>query len=239
MIVITADFRFEDPAVLDQALDLATPLQQATRDDEPGCQAYVFSADPCVEGRMVVYELWDDQASLAAHFQHPNYLNMGRGLAELGLASAVSQKWRITAAEPVYDDTPVARADFFTVDEQAPDDPIVVAGYIDLHDPAERDDLLRESIPRQLATRNDEPGCQMYAFTPDPCVPARIAVVEVWDDQASLAAHFEHENYFSMAGVIRGAKGGRSSDNRKYRADLHEPVYDDTFTPRADFFSVS
>ena len=110
-----------------------------------------------------------------------------------------------------------------------------MAGYIDLHDPAERGPLLETSVPLQLATRNDEPGCQMYSFAPDPCVPGRIAVCEVWDDQASLAAHFEHENYFNMGGAIRAVEGGRTSDNRKYRADLVEPVYDDTRTPRADF----
>lgn len=235
MIVITADFRLADPDKIGEAVALATPLQQATRDDEPGCQAYVFSPDPCVPGRMVVFELWDDEATLAAHFQHENYFNMGAGLAGIGLAGATSHKWRITAAEPVYDETPKARADFFTAEEQAPEQPIIVAGHIDLHDPAERDALLEASVPLQLATRNDEPGCQMYAFTPDPCVAGRIAVVEIWDDQASLAAHFEHENYFNMAGAIRAVKGGRSSDNRKYRADIFEPVYDETRTPRADF----
>jgi Antibiotic biosynthesis monooxygenase len=45
---------------------IARALQQKTRDEEPGCLAYVFSADPCVAGRLVVYELWHDEASLAA-----------------------------------------------------------------------------------------------------------------------------------------------------------------------------
>ncbi|GIS34710.1 MAG: hypothetical protein Ct9H90mP5_11590 [Acidimicrobiaceae bacterium] len=47
---------------------------------------------------------------------------------EIGLAGAESKKWRVTACEPVYDETPRARADFFSQDEQAPEDPIIVAG---------------------------------------------------------------------------------------------------------------
>ena len=34
---------------------------------EPGCLAYVFSADPLVDGRVVLYECWQDKQALAAH----------------------------------------------------------------------------------------------------------------------------------------------------------------------------
>ena len=77
MIIIAGTIDLADPSQIDEAIEKAKPLQQATRDDEPGCQAYVFSKDPCVAGRIAVYELWDDEASLAAHFKHENYLNMG------------------------------------------------------------------------------------------------------------------------------------------------------------------
>lgn len=238
MIVVTADFQFQDASARSDAVAAAVPLQQATRDDEPGCVAYVFAADPANDDRLMVFELWEDETSLAAHFEHENYLRMGSMLRGAGLKGGDAKKWRIVAAEPVYDETPRARADFFTEEVQAPDQPIVVAGIIDMHDPDDRAPLLEASIPHQLATRDDEPGCRMYVFAPDPCVEGRIAVCEVWDDQASLAAHFDHENYRNMAGVIRSAPGGYSSDNRKYRADVFEPVYDPTFTPRADFFTI-
>lgn len=236
MIVISAEFDLADPATLGQAMELAVPLQAATRADEPGCHDYVFAPDPCVEGRVQVYELWEDEASLAAHFQHENYFNMGRGMGEIGLASADSRKFRVTASEPVYDPTRTARADFFTVDRQAPDQPIVVAGTIDLADPSGLEAGLAASIPLQMATRNDEPGCQAYVFYADPCVPGRIQVYELWDDQASLAAHFLHQNYFDMGGLLRSLD--ITSDTKKMRCDLVEPVYDDTFTPRADFFTA-
>ena len=69
MIIIAGTIDLADPSKRDEAVEKAKPLQQATRDNEPGCHAYVFSKDPCVEGRIAVYELWEDEASLAAHFE--------------------------------------------------------------------------------------------------------------------------------------------------------------------------
>jgi quinol monooxygenase YgiN len=115
MIIIAGTIDLEDPSRIDEAMEKAKPLQQATRDDEPGCHAYVFSVDPCVAGRIAVYELWEDEASLAAHFQHANYHNMGGLLQTLGLAGADNNKFRCDYKEPVYDETATPRADFFTL----------------------------------------------------------------------------------------------------------------------------
>lgn len=237
MIIITATFYLADPASRPEAIEKAVPLQQATRDNEPGCEAYVFSPDPASEEKVAVFELWDGRDSLDAHFDHQNYFNMGSMFAEVGLAGADSRKWRVTAYEPVYDESPKARADFYSYENQVPDDPIIIAGYVDLHDPSERDDVLKASIPFQLATRNDEPGCQMYVFSPDPCREERIEVVEIWDNMDSLSAHFDHDNYFNMGGLIRSTSG-RDSNHRKFRCDINEPVYDENRRARADFFSM-
>ena len=118
MIIITATFTLLDPTTQNEAIKKATPLQQATRDNEQGCRSYVFSPDPCENDRVIVFELWEDQKSLADHFDHQNYFNMGSMFGEVGLAGAESRKWRVTASEPVYDDTPRARADFFTCEDQ-------------------------------------------------------------------------------------------------------------------------
>lgn len=114
---------------------------------------------------------------------------------------------------------------------------IIIAGTIDLADPSKIDDVMAKAIPLQQATRDDEPGCLAYCFAPDPCVDGRIQVYELWEDEATLAAHFEHENYFNMGGMLRDA-GLAGSDNNKYRVDASEPVYDPTHTPRADFFTL-
>ena len=112
---------------------------------------------------------------------------------------------------------------------------IIIAGTIDL-DPDRRDACVAASTPIQKATRNDEPGCLAYCFAPDPVVDGRIQVYELWEDQASLAAHFVHPNYLNMRKMF-GEFGPRKADNKKYRIGASEAVYDETFTPRADFFT--
>ena len=114
MIIIAGTIDLVDPNKRDEALVFARKLQQKTRDEEPGCLAYVFSADPCVAGRLAVYELWQDEASLAAHFKHANYTNMRDALGRVGLKGGDNKKYRIDFSEPVYDPTFTPRADFFT-----------------------------------------------------------------------------------------------------------------------------
>ena len=73
-----------------------------TRDDEAGCIVYCFAADPCRDDLIQVYELWESEEALLAHFAHPNYHAMRTMLNEGGLAGAVSRKHRIDASAPVY-----------------------------------------------------------------------------------------------------------------------------------------
>lgn len=114
MIIIAGTIDFDSIANRDRAIEVGRPLQQATRDDEPGCDAYCFAPDPCVDTRIQVYELWRDEPSLAAHFQHQNYINMRDALGRCGIVGADNNKYRCDLSEPVYDDTRTARADFFT-----------------------------------------------------------------------------------------------------------------------------
>lgn len=112
VIVISAEIDL-DPAQREACVAAAVPIQKATRDDEPGCLAYCFGPDPVIDGRIQVYELWADEASLALHFAHPNYLEMRTTLAKFGLRKAVSRKYLSVRDEPVYDSTHTPRADFF------------------------------------------------------------------------------------------------------------------------------
>ena len=114
---------------------------------------------------------------------------------------------------------------------------IIIAGTIDLADPDARDAAMERATPLQMATREQEPGCLAYCFAPDPGVPGRILVYELWADEASLAAHFVHPNYLNMRDML-GSVGLKGADNNKYRVDLVEPVYDDQRRPRADFFTA-
>lgn len=102
LIAVEAAITIADPAMRATLVEASAPIQKATRDDEPGCLIYCFATDPVQPDLIQVYELWEDEASLAAHFEHPNYHTMRELLNGAGLVSAVSRKLRIDATAPVY-----------------------------------------------------------------------------------------------------------------------------------------
>ncbi len=114
MIIVAGHLEYADRDARDAILEAGAPLQQATRDDEPGCAAYCFSADPVVDTRIRVYELWEDQESLAAHFEHPNYDEMREVFHRFPRTGGEVRKYRCDLSEPLYDETGTIRADFFT-----------------------------------------------------------------------------------------------------------------------------
>ena len=111
---------------------------------------------------------------------------------------------------------------------------ILIAGTGDV-DPQKRDATLAAGCPHMEATRAQK-GCLDYVWSPDLLVPGRIYVFERWESQEDLAAHLSGPHYLAMRNTI-GAHGLRGADVSKYRIDLSEPVYDETGTPRADFFT--
>lgn len=112
LIAVEAAITIADPSTREALIARTAPIQKATRDDEPGCLVYCFAADPCQADLIQVYELWKSEEALAAHFEHPNYLDMRAMLGKGGLVSAVSRKHRIDATAPVYDANHVANASF-------------------------------------------------------------------------------------------------------------------------------
>jgi quinol monooxygenase YgiN len=98
-----------DPSRFDACMSVIEPLQAATRRDEPGCLAYVFAADPCVPGRIQVYERWADADTLAAHFEHPNYIATRDALYAHGIVASVTERMLVTHAQSVYDADRVCR----------------------------------------------------------------------------------------------------------------------------------
>lgn len=115
---------------------------------------------------------------------------------------------------------------------------IIIAGTLEFASEAARDGAVAAGRELQEATRRDEPGCLAYVFAADPVRVTVIQVYELWQDEASLAAHFQHPNYFGMRELLGRFERVGIPSVAKYRCDLSEPVYDSTFTPRADFFTA-
>jgi quinol monooxygenase YgiN len=69
----------------------------------------------------------------------------------------------------------------------------------------------------------------------DPAVPGRIYVHENWESVDDLRAHLSSHYYTDMLALLNNYEI-LGTDILKYRIDHCEPVYDETGTPRADFF---
>lgn len=113
MIIVAATLDYADQDARDAAVAASAPVQWATRVEEAGCHAYCFAADPCVPTRIQVYELWEDEASLAAHFVHPNYDQMRTLLGRFGITAAWNRMYEVGRNEPVYGEGGTIRSRFF------------------------------------------------------------------------------------------------------------------------------
>lgn len=111
---------------------------------------------------------------------------------------------------------------------------IIVTARLVFDGQAARDAAVEATTPVQQATRDEEPGCLMYCFGPDPVVPNEIQVYELWTDADALEAHFSHPNYGAMVQALHGVGGFVESVNRLYVADDRGPVYGDDGTARID-----
>lgn len=112
---------------------------------------------------------------------------------------------------------------------------VVIAATLDFATQAKRDEAVRLTTPVQLATRTEEAGCHAYCFAADPAVPTRIQVYELWEDEASIAAHFKHKYYEQMKSILGGV-GIVGTWNQMYQVARHEPVYDAAGNAREKFF---
>ncbi|WP_324261752.1 putative quinol monooxygenase [Altererythrobacter sp. H2] len=100
-----------DPAQREEALKSARPFIDAAL-AEKGCIHYDWSADLSNPSRVNVFEEWESEEDLAAHFRDPAYTGMRDHIGQFGLTGAVSRKYRVDAEGPVYNDQGVATEDF-------------------------------------------------------------------------------------------------------------------------------
>jgi quinol monooxygenase YgiN len=112
---------------------------------------------------------------------------------------------------------------------------IIVVAALEFENQAGRDRAVALTAECQMKTRLEEPGCRDYCFAPDPAVPTRIQVYELWDDSDSLAAHFAHPNYAEMVRLL-GMAGIKESINQAYLVERGEPVYGPNGEKKTAFF---
>lgn len=113
MTIIIAGTMDFDPSFLPDAIISAKPLIDAAL-LEKGCLHYRWAIDPVHEGRVNVFEEWEDEASLKAHFEGAPYKDMLAHLPMDKIRGFDVSKYRFDVKEPVYDSDGKPRADFFT-----------------------------------------------------------------------------------------------------------------------------
>jgi quinol monooxygenase YgiN len=65
-------------------------------------------------------------------------------------------------------------------------------------------DAAKAAIADMVAASNAEEGCIAYAFTQDLLEPGIIHIVEKWQDDAALAAHFATPHMAAFGAAIAG-----------------------------------
>jgi quinol monooxygenase YgiN len=80
VIVVTAHARIK-PEARDDAIAAARQMRDASI-AEPGCQEYGFWFAFDDENELLVYERWDDQAALDAHFATPHLAEFAKSIPD-------------------------------------------------------------------------------------------------------------------------------------------------------------
>jgi len=81
----------------------------------------------------------------------------------------------------------------------------------------------RHAIVDMVAASNAEEGCIAYAFTEDVLHPGVLHIVEKWQDEAALAAHFATPHMAAFGAAIAGLDF-KVIEAVKYHADNGAPV---------------
>jgi quinol monooxygenase YgiN len=80
MVIVVAHARVK-PEARDRAIAAATKMRDASLQEE-GCQEYGFWFAFDDENELLVFERWDDQAALDAHFQTPHLAEFAQAIPE-------------------------------------------------------------------------------------------------------------------------------------------------------------
>jgi len=79
------------------------------------------------------------------------------------------------------------------------------------------------AIADMVAASNAEEGCIAYAFTQDVLEPQVLHIVEKWQDEAALAAHFATPHMAAFGAAIAGLDF-KVIEARKFHTDEGAPV---------------
>jgi quinol monooxygenase YgiN len=100
MLIIAGSITTEDEGARDAFFTAVKPMVAATH-TEPGCREYVFSPDPDNSTRIILFEMWDDQADLDAHFATAHMAEFQGRMAGIAVVGMEVKKYTISDVGPV------------------------------------------------------------------------------------------------------------------------------------------
>ena len=100
MTIIIAGTIDIDPANAEAAIADALEMMKATHAEE-GNEAYVFSLDPLVPGRIQLFERWRDEASLAAHSSSAHIAEFRPKMGGWGVKGTDIKKYEVASEGPL------------------------------------------------------------------------------------------------------------------------------------------
>jgi quinol monooxygenase YgiN len=99
-MIVIAGHVLLDPAKRDPAITAAREMMVETR-KEMGCISYTFSADLDEPGRFQIFEEWEDDGALAAHFKSPHMAQFQQAVGGLGVREMKVQRYEVDKVGPI------------------------------------------------------------------------------------------------------------------------------------------
>lgn len=89
-----------DPDKRDEAIAAAVAMMRESR-EEPGCLSYAFSADLEDAGTFRIFEEWESQEALDAHFASPHMKSFQGVMGGLGVREMTVRRYAIESVGPL------------------------------------------------------------------------------------------------------------------------------------------
>jgi quinol monooxygenase YgiN len=97
MLIVAGSF-ITEPGGREPFLTAVQSMVAATL-EESGCREYAFTPDPNDDNRIMLYELWDDQEALDAHFASDHMAAWQASKNGLAITSAEVKRYIISSVE--------------------------------------------------------------------------------------------------------------------------------------------
>src|SRR5262245_14929120 len=94
-MIVIAGHVVIDPKQREAAAAAAREMQGETR-KEAGCISYTFSADLEAPGRFAIFEEWESDEALRAHFASPHMARFQKAVGGLGVREMKVQRYEVS-----------------------------------------------------------------------------------------------------------------------------------------------